>query len=233
MSGPSTSYHYTTTAYPTPQVRYATSRTEVRDLVIAFAVLTFDLMLIIGSLSLFAGITSLSGFLSLSTFAIAATAAITGFLAHELAHKFVAQRYHAWAEFRMSPSGLAFSVLTATFGFLFAAPGATVVGGMNDLREWGRTSLAGPMTNLAFSAVFFAGAVATSAAHLSSAAVGALLWLTFFNGWFATFNLIPFGPLDGAKVMRWSPAAWIGAIVTCAILTGVGALALYGQIPVP
>ncbi len=133
----------------------------------------------------------------------------------------------------MSPTGLAFSVLTATFGFLFAAPGATVVGGMNNLREWGRTSLAGPMTNLAFSAVFFVGAVATSAAHLSTVVIGAFLWLTFFNGWFATFNLIPFGPLDGAKVMRWSPMTWIGAIVICGVMTGVGALALYGQIPVP
>lgn len=233
MTGPNTSYYYTTTAYPAAPARYATSPIEIRDLLIAFIVLTFDLMLIIGSLSLFAGVSSLAGFLSLSTFAIAATAAVTGFLAHELAHKFVAQRHHAWAEFRMSPAGLAFSVLTASFGFLFAAPGATVVGGMNDLREWGRTSLAGPMTNLAFSAVFFAGAVATSVSHLSAAVVGAFLWLTFFNGWFATFNLLPFGPLDGAKVMRWSRTTWIGAIVICGAMTIVGALALYGQISVP
>ena len=233
MTGPNTSYYYTTTAYPTAPARYATSPIEIRDLLIAFIVLTFDLMLIIGSLSLFAGVSSLAGFLSLSTFAIAATAAVTGFLAHELAHKFVAQRHHAWAEFRMSPAGLAFSVLTASFGFLFAAPGATVVGGMNDLREWGRTSLAGPMTNLAFAAVFFAGAVAASVSHLSAAVVGALLWLTFFNGWFATFNLLPFGPLDGAKVMRWSRTTWVGAIAICGAMTIVGALALYGQISVP
>ena len=233
MTGPNTSYYYTTTAYPAAPARYATSPIEIRDLLIAFIVLTFDLMLIIGSLSLFAGVSSLAGFLSLSTFAIAATAAVTGFLAHELAHKFVAQRHHAWAEFRMSPAGLAFSVLTASFGFLFAAPGATVVGGMNDLREWGRTSLAGPMTNLVFSAVFLAGAVAASVSHLSAAVVGALLWLTFFNGWFATFNLLPFGPLDGAKVMRWSRTTWVGAIAICGAMTIVGALALYGQISVP
>lgn len=233
MSGSGPSYYYTTTAFPVHEVRYATSPVEIRDLLIAFLVLTFDLMLIIGSVGLFSGVSSLSGFLSLSTFAIAATAALTGFLAHELAHKFIAQRHHAWAEFRMSPAGLAFSVLTASFGFLFAAPGATVVGGMNDLREWGRTSLAGPMTNLAFSAIFFAGALAASVSHLSAAVLGALLWLTFFNGWFATFNLIPFGPLDGAKVMRWSPAIWMGAIVVCGFMTAIGALALYGQIPVP
>lgn len=233
MNGPRASYYYATTAYPPPQIQYTTSRVEIRDLVIAFAVLTFDLMLIIGSLSLFAGGANLTGFLSPTTFAIAATAALTGFLAHELAHKFIAQRHHAWAEFRMSPFGLVFSVMTASFGFLFAAPGATVVGGMNDLREWGKTSLAGPMTNLAFSAIFLSGAVATAAAQLPAVVIGALLWLTFFNGWFATFNLLPFGPLDGAKVLRWSRPTWASAFAACALMTGVGALILYGQIPIP
>jgi Zn-dependent protease len=234
MSGPNPSYYYyTTTTVPAPQVHHTTSGIEIRDLTIAFAVLTFDLMVIIGSLSLFAGVSSLAGFLSLRTFAIAATAAVTGFLAHELAHKFVAQRYHAWAEFRMSPVGLVVSVLTATFGFLFAAPGATVVGGMTDLREWGRTSLAGPMTNLAFAFVFLAGALVAGLAQLSAGAIGVLLWLTFFNGWFATFNLLPFGPLDGAKVRRWNTSTWAVAIVVCGLTTIVGALFLYGQIPVP
>lgn len=233
MSGPGAPYYYTTSAYAPPQAQYTTSRVEIRDLVVAFVVLTFDLMLIIGSLSLFAGIGSITSFLALTTFAIAATAALTGFLAHELAHKFVAQRHHAWAEFRMSPFGLIFSVLTASFGFLFAAPGATVVGGMNDPREWGRTSLAGPMTNLFFSVGFFAGAIAAAFANLPGALTGALLWLTFFNGWFATFNLLPFGPLDGAKVMRWSRSTWVSAFAVCALMTLLGALVLYGRIPVP
>ncbi len=104
---------------------------------------------------------------------------------------------------------------------------------MNDLREWGRTSLAGPMTNLSFAFLFLAGAVAAGLAHLSTDVVGVLLWLTFFNGWFATFNLLPFGPLDGAKVRRWSPSTWASAIAVCGLTTVVGALFLYGQIPVP
>ncbi len=28
------------------------------------------------------------------------------------------------------------------------------------------------------------------------------------NMWIAFFNLIPFGPLDGAKIIRWNPLVW-------------------------
>jgi Zn-dependent protease len=48
----------------------------------------------------------------------------TGFMLHELAHKFVAQRYGYWAEYKASPMGLIFTVvMAAMFGFVFAAPG--------------------------------------------------------------------------------------------------------------
>ena len=33
------------------------------------------------------------------------------------------------------------------------------------------------------------------------------------NIWLAVFNLIPFGPLDGAKIFRWHKGAWLAAIV--------------------
>jgi Zn-dependent protease len=58
-------------------------------------------------------------------------------------------------------TGLAISVFTSLFGFLFAAPGATIVGGMADAREWGRTALAGPMINVVFGATFYITALAT------------------------------------------------------------------------
>ena len=32
------------------------------------------------------------------------------------------------------------------------------------------------------------------------------------NTWLAVFNLIPFGPLDGAKIFRWHKGVWLAAI---------------------
>ena len=52
-----------------------------------------------------------------------------GFLLHEMAHKFVAQRYGCWAEFRADDRMLMFAVLSAFLGFVFAAPGAVFIHG--------------------------------------------------------------------------------------------------------
>jgi len=34
----------------------------------------------------------------------------------------------------------------------------------------------------------------------------------YINTWLALFNLIPFGPLDGAKIFRWNKGLWLVAI---------------------
>jgi len=128
-------------ASPRPAARVTTSATELLHLVIAFAVLTIDIALVRTQISVTGvpGSLSLEGFLA--SLGVSALAALTGFVAHEMAHKVVAQRHGFWAEFRMSPAGLFFSLATALFGFLFALPGATVIGGMGNVREWGRTSI--------------------------------------------------------------------------------------------
>ncbi|MGI0068445.1 MAG: hypothetical protein ACREB9_08605, partial [Thermoplasmata archaeon] len=153
MTGSTPRYYYTVYPRAPAPGRVSTSRVEVAHIVIAYLVLTFDLVLILsGSTYLARGSFALS--FNAYTIEVAAAAALTGFLAHEMAHKIAAQRRHSWAEFRMFPVGLIFSVFTAAFGFLFAAPGATMVGGMQDSRAWGETSLAGPVTNLGFATVF-------------------------------------------------------------------------------
>ena len=61
------------------------------------------------------------------TLPLAFGAVMTGFLLHELAHKWMAQQYGCWAEYRGNRNGLYFALLMSSFGFLLAAPGAVMV----------------------------------------------------------------------------------------------------------
>ncbi|MGA8303291.1 MAG: metalloprotease [Thermoplasmata archaeon] len=205
--------------------KVTTSRRELLQIGTAFAVLTLDFVLIFSGASLLGGRGLGAAFLSLTLVAVAALTALSAFVAHEVAHKVAAQRSGSWAEFRWSLPGLAFSVLTSYLGFLFAAPGATVVSGMVNVREWGKTALAGPMTNLAFGAVFYAASVITW--YRGDSLFVWLLVLAFFNSWFGTFNLIPGGPLDGAKVLRWNTGVWAAAIVATGAMAAVTGIGLY------
>ena len=60
---------------------------------------------------------------------LAFAAVMTGFLLHELAHKWMAQQYGCWAEYRGNKNGLYFALMMSVFGFLLAAPGAVMVSG--------------------------------------------------------------------------------------------------------
>jgi Zn-dependent protease len=226
-SGPN--YYYTwSNQRPDATARITTSRTEILQIGIAYAVLTLDLILLLAGAGILYGQTAqFLSRLSVPLVLSAAGAALTGFVCHELSHKIVAQRHGFWAEFRMSVFGLLFSLLTATLGFLWAAPGATVISGMSavDRENWGKTSLAGPLSNLGFAAIFYLTSAGLYLAH--SPYFGWLLLLAWFNAWFATFNLIPFGPLDGAKVLRWRTGVWVASIVGIGAFTAVATLAFY------
>ena len=228
MSGGPYSYTVWTPAAP-PRAGHPTSRTELTHLAIAFIVITVDLVIILSGRGLLESgtVSGLVAPISLYYVFLAVAAGTTGFIAHEMAHKFVARRLGYWAEFRMWPMGLVLSLITSIGGFLFAAPGATMVQGMDprDRDGWGRTGLAGPVTNLLFATGFYAASIAT--VHSSVDVYGALLFLALINSLFAAFNLLPFGLLDGAKVMRWGFARWAGAFFIAAVALGITYTAFY------
>ena len=61
---------------------------------------------------------------------MAFAAVLTGFLLHEIAHKWMAQQYGCWAEYRGNKNGLYFALAMSAFlGVLLAAPGAVMVSG--------------------------------------------------------------------------------------------------------
>jgi Zn-dependent protease len=210
----------------------STSRTELLHLTIAAVVLTVDIALVRSQVS----VSGVPGGLTFSSFlsslGVAAIAALTGFVAHEMAHKVVAQRHGFWAEFRMSPAGLFFSVATALFGILLALPGATMIGGMGDVREWGRTSVAGPAVNLSEGAVFLAVSFVTVPIWHSPILWVSLIFLALVNGIFAAFNLLPIGPLDGRKVLRWNRGVWIASFGLSLVFVGAVLSVLYLAPPV-
>src|SRR3989344_1416847 len=88
-------------------------------------------------------------------FVIAGITVGVGFLLHEMAHKIVAQKYGCIAEFRSDDMMLTFAILMAFFlGFVFIAPGATMIAGRVSKVQSGQISIAGPLTNLAIALSF-------------------------------------------------------------------------------
>jgi Zn-dependent protease len=151
-------------------------------------------------------------------------AVLTGFMLHELAHKVVAQRNGAWAEFQVYPLGLVFAVVTALIGFLFAAPGAVKIQGSMSRKQNGLISIAGPLTNLSLGVLFLAVGLWMQNGLL---AIG-LYWIGSVNTLLAVFNMLPISPLDGSKVLKWSVpvyAVTFGTTVLLAALLLLGILA--------
>jgi Zn-dependent protease len=225
-SRPGYGYSYDWPLAASQPARITTSPQELLQITGAFLVLTVDFVLILYEGGIAYGGPGILGALPLwLAIATAAAASLTAFVAHEMAHKISAQRGGYWAEFRWAPLWLALSVVTSLLGFLFAAPGATVVGGMGNPKDWSRTSLAGPATNLAFAAIFYGSSIA--AYHVGSSLFYPLLVIAFFNGWFGAFNLIPFGPLDGAKVLRWRTSTWVAAFALGVVAGGLCYVSLF------
>ena len=150
---------------------------------------------------------------------LAFAAVMTGFLLHELAHKWMAQQYGCWAEYRGNRNGLYFALMMSVFGFLLAAPGAVMVSGNITNRQHGIIAAVGPLTNIAIAIVAFPFYIFT--ANIDIWIVGELArFLIIINLILAGFNMIPVQPLDGSKIIVWNKAAYfgiVGGIITLAI----------------
>ncbi len=185
---------------------YLFSQKEVRDIIIAWAALALAFTI--------ASRGGLAGNL-LTAYFVAFVAVGSGFVLHELMHKFTAERYGYWAEFRMWVMGIVLALITSTLGVIFAAPGATYISGNNvSERQNGIISLAGPATNVAIALVFLLVGI------VGNGIIGELGSVGFsINLFLAAFNMIPVMPLDGAKVFRWNKLLWAGVFVP--LLIGV------------
>ena len=187
------------------------SRKEEFDLFTAWIAISISFAIIkIAPYGITGSFRSIDPVAALIFFGIALLTAGIGFILHEMAHKFTAIRFGYWAEFRKDNTMLLFAVLLAALvGFVFAAPGATVIysnsGSGQGLtkRENGIISASGPVVNLLlcipFAALVLIGGTSPG---------GLLTYIGIFgiqiNAMIAAFNLLPISVLDGRKVMAWN-----------------------------
>lgn len=168
---------------------------EIQDIIIAVLALTFAFTIATLSHHGFRVSPGYAVFIMLLSLA----AVCVAFLSHELAHRQVARRFGGFAEFHIWPMGLLAGLMLSFLGVVIAAPGAVYMSGIYGNDRVGKAALAGPATNLVLGTAFLAAGYALLGGFWGVVFV----YLAQINIFLGAFNLVPFPPLDGQKVMAW------------------------------
>jgi Zn-dependent protease len=190
------------------QVSSQFSPGEIGSIIIAWLVLSVAI-----TYQNFLGLFTGSGSLEIVVAGFIATA--TGFIIHEMGHKFVAIRHGYVAHFRLWMWGLLLTLFIVVFsggGIVFGAPGAVYIAPAaaayygydatyrprDPEQENMIISAAGPGINLAFAVSFLSLFLFAPSGFLSTVA----LFGFELNVGLGSFNMIPIPPLDGSKIFR-------------------------------
>lgn len=181
---------------------------EVSSIIIAWLVLSVAI-----TYQKFIGLFTGTGDLEYVIAGFIATA--TGFILHEMGHKFIAIRHGYVAHFRLWMWGLLLTLFIVVFSMgvvVFGAPGAVYIAPAaaayygydatyrprDPEQENMIISAAGPGINLAFAVGFLSLALIAQSGFLATiAGLGFAL-----NVGLGSFNMIPIPPLDGSKIFR-------------------------------
>ncbi len=182
-----------------------TSRRELIDLIKAWVAISTAFAILLGG--------SLFSFEFVTFFMISSLSVGLGFVAHEMSHKVVAQKYGCQAEFRSWDKMLILAVIMSFFGFIIVAPGAVMISGPVGRRRNGKISAAGGIANLVIATLFlFMMLVGVTGILLPIAKYGFMI-----NTWLALFNMIPFAMFDGKKILNWSKPVYFTMVATALI----------------
>jgi len=181
---------------------------EVAQIVISWVALSLAL-----SVADIEGLFSGTGNLDYIAAAFIATA--TGFVLHEMGHKFVAMGRGYIAHFKIWTWGIALVLIVAIVSqgqFIFGAPGAVYIAPATGMLSYGYAtaqrsekrdnaviSAAGPGTNLAFALLFLflIFMLPTDGFWSTVASYGFIL-----NVGLGSFNMLPIPPMDGYKIFK-------------------------------
>ncbi len=151
---------------------------------------------------------------------------LLAFIGHELAHKFVAQHYGMWSEFRMTTMGYYLSAIAILFSVPIFGTGTVYTSGTSNTEHNGKINLAGPLSNflmaigLVIVTIFTYGLASQPMLYLIQYGI-------IINAILGLFNMIPIQPFDGASVKDWKKSVWI--TLTIALV----AMLLIGYIVIP
>lgn len=205
------------------------SQTEIRDLIIAsILVLLVGISAFGRPYGILAAIQNIANVLLplglLWVPFITATLFLVAFIGHELAHKFIAQHYGMWSEFRMTMMGYYLSLFAILFSLPIFGTGVVYSSGTGITEQDGKTKLAGPMFNLITAIIL------TIIGIIVKGFIGSIdIYLLFIiqngiiiNGFIALFNMIPIQPFDGANIRNWNNQVWIMTTISLVFLLVVG-----------
>jgi len=208
-------FEYKVTYTPPSSTKFGFSSTEVRHLTISALLVSG-----VGLSMLGASIVSIQPEIIIALVLLFTCA----FLLHEIAHKIVAQHYGLWAEFRLTLLGALITLLSIVSPFFkIISPGAVMIAGTANKETVGKTSIAGPLTNIIFCVGSFALTFISPSPFFQVA-----LFTAAFNAFIAVLNLIPIGILDGWKVFEWSKIVWALAFISSVALI-IAILTLYSH----
>lgn len=193
---------------------YKFTRNEIRDLFIAFVVLSFCFAISNVKFD-FHGI--------ISILPIVMIGVGIGFLFHEIGDKFMAMKLGYDAEFKLWPLGLLIAFVTALIGIVFASPGEThIISGNIDDEKNGKIAVAGPLANMILAVLFIviAALIYPFSIHSDILNLIYLICTVGFsvNSFLATFNMFPIYSLDGIKVLKWNFVIWAVVFTVAAIM---------------
>lgn len=181
------------------------SKTEMQHLLRAWVIISLAFAIA------FKGLSFSPEFLVI--FAVSAFTVGIGFILHELGHKFLAQKYGCWAEFRANNFMLGLALVFSFFGFIFAAPGGVFIQGHVTKRKHAYIAMMGPVINLVLGIAF--GLLAYFVPMLKPVAFPGML----INFWLGLFNAFPFPMFDGHKVYVWNKLVYFALLIAAIILT--------------
>ncbi len=211
------------TVRPKKMAMFNTSSTELKHLFISWVAISYAFAIMLAWIELgnnkptssqIFGSSQILGSNITDLFIISLVTVGIAFIFHEMGHKFVAQQYGAWAEFRMSFGMLLLAIYMAwQIGILFAAPGAVrIFGPLITNKQYGKIAAAGPVMNLFLAFAFMP--LLNGTGFLND--IGRLG--VIINMMLAGFNMLPISILDGRKVLAWSPIVYIGLFMTIIVV---------------